>query len=112
MKTEKTGAELLRAYRNSEIASFLYKQKLIDEIEQFTYDFHDFVNNAFFVFLNDSGKYIIFNSYNRMGFSEEFIKQICDRYEVTYEGVTREIHEDCEGNESIGVLTYMFEIIE
>ena len=112
MDGEKTGAELLRAYRDSEIASFLYKSKLLEEIEKFVYDFHEFIHGAFFVFLNDNGKYIIINNYNQMEFSEEFIKQFCDKYQVTYEGVTREMHEDYEGNEYIGMLTYLFEIIK
>lgn len=107
-----TGAELLKKYRATEIKSFLYKHYLLSEIEDFTMSFHDFPINTFFVFLNDSGKYIVFNNYNKMEFSDEFIRSFCRKYNVSYEGLTREIHEDDEGNKSMGMITYIFEIIK
>ncbi|MBQ6219958.1 MAG: hypothetical protein IJH63_00685 [Methanobrevibacter sp.] len=107
-----SGAELLRMYRESEINSFLYKHDLTDEIEEFTHGFYDDYNVTFDVFLNDSGKYIVFHLYNPKEFSDEFVDRFCEKYKVTFEGVTREIHEDYEGNKSIGLVTYLFEIIK
>lgn len=102
----------MRKYRETEIKSFLYKHDLLSEIEDFTMSFQDFPNNTFFVFINDSGKYIVFNNYNKMEFSDEFIRSFCRKYNVSYEGLTREIHEDDEGNKSMGMITYIFEIIK
>ena len=108
----KTGAELLRAYRETETASFFYKWELLEAIEKFTYDFHDAYGLVFDVFLNNSGKYIVFHLYNPKEFSREFIKSFCKEFKVTFESVVREIHSDYEGFEHLGLVTYLFEIIK
>ena len=112
MATDKSGAELLRAYRETETASFFYKWELLEAIEEFTYDNHEGYGLTFDVFLNDSGKYIVFHLFKPKEFSREFIKRFCREFKVTFEGVTREVTSDLEGYENIGLVTYLFEIIK
>ena len=66
------------------------------------------------LFLNDSGKYIVFHVHNpeRFKFTDEFIKEFCREYKVTFEGITKELHEDYEGNTQEQLYTYVFEIIK
>ena len=112
----KKGADLLRAYRETETASFHYKWELIENIEKFTHDNIDDYGLTFDVFLNDSGKYIVFHLYSipsvHARFSDEFIKRFCKEFQVTFESVTREISTDYEGYEHEGLVTYLFEIIK
>ena len=108
----KKGAELLRCYREADIARFRYKHELLEAIEKFTHDFYDDYNMAFDVFLNNSGKYIVFHLYNPKEFSEDFIKSFCREYKVTFESVTVEMVKDYEGYEHQGLVTYLFEIIK
>lgn len=110
----KNGAELLRAYREYDINRFVAQQELIEQIEDFVYKIHEDYNLSFDLFLNDSGKYIVFHVHNpeRFKFTEEFIKEFCREYKVTFEGITKEIHEDYEGNAQEQLYTYVFEIIK
>lgn len=112
MDKKYTGAELLRKYRETETSSFRYKWELLEEIERFVHEFYDDYNIVFDLFLNDSGKYIVFHLHNPKKFSAEFIKIFCKKYMVTFESVTREISTDYEGYEHEGLVTYLFEIIK
>lgn len=108
------GAALLRKYREYDIKSFQYYHQLIDEMEDFVYRIHDDYDLCFDMFLNDSGKYIIFHIHNpeRFKFSDKFIKEFCREYKLTFEGITREVHTDYEGYEQEQLYTYVFEIIK
>lgn len=109
---EKTGAALLREYRDYEVRKFHLEKKLEEEIENFIYSFIDYPLDLL-VFFNDAGKYIIIETWSRKTFfTEEMITRFCEKYNVTYEGVTTEIHTDYEENKSIGKITYLFEIIK
>lgn len=106
------GAELLREYRDTDAKRFYLEQKLQEEIEDYIYSSVDYTIDLN-VFFNDRGKYIIIESWGRrFFFNDELITRFCEKYKVTYEGVTREIHTDYEGNESLGKITYLFEIIK
>lgn len=114
MKYEKgkKGADLLRAYRETEAASSRYKWELLEAIEQFTADSCEDYNMAFDVFLNDGGKYIVFHLHHPREFSDDFIKSFCREFKVTFESVTREVTKDYEGYTHTGLVTYLFEIIK
>ena len=106
------GANLLREYRDCDTRRFYLEQKLEEEITDFIYDFVDHTVDLM-VFFNNSGKYIVIETWSRsFFFTDELITRFCEKYKVTYEGVTKEVHTDYEGNESLGKITYLFEIIK
>ena len=109
---DKTGGELLREYRDYTIRRFRLEEKLKNEIEDFIYSYIDYPLDLI-VFFNDAGKYIIIESWSRQTFfTDEMITTFCAKYKVTYEGCTKEVHTDYEGYESLGKITYLFEIIK
>lgn len=109
----KKSAQLLKEYRETEIQSFLLKHELTQRIENFTYDSYEDYHIAFEVFLNDSGKYIVFRLYDPKRFSDEFVKNFCKEFNVTLVSITREVttYEDLT-YEHTGLVTYLFEIIK
>lgn len=108
---ENTGKELLREYMWYDVRRFYLEKKLEEEIIEFIYKFFESTIDLL-VFLNDSGKYIVVETYSGQYFSKRLIKGICDKYNVTYEGCSKKVHIDYEGEETLSKLTYLFEIVK
>ena len=111
MNHDETGAKLLRKYRFYDIDSFLLRRKLEEELENFVYRYFD-EPIGFEVFLNDSGKYIVFYNWSKQHFPKQLIDDLCKEYNVTFESETVEYCTDYEGNTSKGQITYLFEIVK
>lgn len=108
---ENTGKELLWEFRWYDVRRFYLEKKLEEEILDFINTFFDSTIDLN-VFFNSSGKYIVIETYSRKYFSKRLINGICDKYKVTYEGCTKEVHVDYEEEETLFKLTYLFEIIK
>lgn len=108
---ENTGKDLLREFQWYDVRRFYLEKKLEDEIINFIDNFFE-SPIALNVFLNDSGKYIVVESYGRQYFPKKLINGMCDKYNVTYEGCTKEVHVDYDEEEMLSKLTYLFEIVK
>ena len=110
---EISSSELLRKYREAKVQSFHLERLILDELESFFADLENRPESYYDIFLNDSGKYIVVDDYSRREpLSNDILSKICRKYNVTFEGVTKEVHTDYEGYESIGKVTYLFELIK
>lgn len=110
---EINSSRLLREYREAKVKSFLLERLLLEELETFFADLENRPESYYDIFLNDSGKYIVVDDYSRREpLSKDILSQICRKYNVTFEGITKEVHTDYEGYESIQKVTYLFELIK
>jgi len=108
-----SSSDLLREYREATVKSFRLERLLIEELENFFADLENRPESYYDIFLNDSGKYIVVDDYSRREpLNQDILSRICRKYNVTFEGVTKEVHTDYEGYETIQKVTYLFELIK
>lgn len=91
---DKTSKEKLQLYRKYNSLSFLLKQDLIKEMEQYLYQHMDEDNHCFIITIKDSGKYILVDDYhNKDRISNEIIFKFAEEFGLRIESISHEVSE-------------------